>query len=121
MVSSTVTTLISLTLLFLMISGALTSLIYIRKSGGFKWVQLLIGLVILTDLGETLFVIFYYLEGDLEFLISHPYLIAYGLGTACFFLYFNNFMVCWLYSLKQWRISIEVPRQLGNTSTFSIT
>ena len=30
-------------------------------------------------------------------------------------LYFNNNLYVWLYSLKQWTISIEVPRQLRGT------
>jgi hypothetical protein len=30
-------------------------------------------------------------------------------------LYINSFLVCWLYSLKQWQISIEVPKQLNGS------
>jgi len=34
------------------------------------------------------------------------------MAIAVFLFYFNNTMYCWLYSLKQWTISIEVPRKL---------
>jgi hypothetical protein len=43
-------------------------------------------------------------------------LIAGGLAVSAFCFYFLNNLLYWLYSLKQWTISIEVPRQINRHS-----
>lgn len=40
-------------------------------------------------------------------------LIAIVMGVFAFTFYFCNNLLYWLYSLKQWTISIEVPHQIA--------
>jgi hypothetical protein len=91
---------------------AVVAIVKIHKMEGFKWVQLLIALVIFADIGDFMFNYFYYMLNDPDYLPAHSDLVRWGMAVACMLLYFNNNLYCWLYSLKQWTISIEVPRQL---------
>ena len=93
-----------------LIVWAVIAFIRLKQLDGFRWVQLLIVLVILADLGDFLFNYFYFWLNSPDYLTTNANLVRWGLAVACMLLYFNNNLYIWLYSLKQWTISIEVPR-----------
>jgi hypothetical protein len=46
--------------------------------------------------------------------LDNPALFAWILGISVLLFYFCNTLVWWLYGLKQWIISIEIPRKLNS-------
>jgi uncharacterized membrane protein len=66
------------------------------------------------DLASVVLYILLYLMNSELFVSSHDHsLIASMIAVTAFLFYFCNNLLYWLYSLKQWTISIEVPRQIN--------
>jgi hypothetical protein len=111
-----VATAIEMSVMLILIIGALVSLIFVRRTGGFKWVQMLILLCIITDIGEIFCDFFTCMAASQTYVEANTQFLAIGTSAAGVLFYFNNSLVYWLYSFTQWTISIEVPRKLGQAS-----
>lgn len=61
----------------------------------------------------TIVYIIAYLQNSPTIVQQNPYFIAWPMEIFAFLFYFSNNLLYWLYSLKQWTISIEVPRQIS--------
>ena len=71
---------------------------------------MIVFICILSACGLTMFSIFGFLSQDPEWMEDHAQFAAWGWTMAFVLMYFNNTLICWLYSLKQWYISISIPR-----------
>ena len=83
-----------------LLAGEMWALVHVRKMKGFRWVQMLIVICMLSACGVTLFFILDYLHKDGAWIEEHRGRAAWGEAVSFFLLYFNNALYCWLFSLE---------------------
>lgn len=106
-------TVIELIIMFTLLMGELCALCYVRTVKGFAWVQKMIFICILSAIGLCFFCIFGYLSQDGAWMKANKNFAAWGWTMGYVLMYFDNSLICWLYSIEQWRVSITVPNQLN--------
>lgn len=111
--SDTVEIIIELSLTVFMIIAEFAAIWYIHVGHGFKWSQKLIVICILTQFGNVATDLTEYFMLYTDYYRSHPQMFAWLLSLAVSIFYFCNTLVWWLYGLKQWTISIEIPRKFN--------
>ena len=105
---------IDLFIFLVAIASATYGFITVKKQSGFGWVMFLISICVVLDVSATVIYILSYLMNSELFVSSNSdSVIAAGMAVSAFLFYFCNNLLYWLYSLKQWTISIEVPRQIS--------
>ena len=105
----TISTCITVGVSLLMFIGTVAVFLYFRIKQRFAWVQLLTGLSALQNLAASVMFLFDFLQKDAQYESQREVFVALmgSLFTSLF--YFSNNLVYWLYSFKQWAISIQVP------------
>lgn len=102
---------------FSVISCSLTGLlavyafVFVMRFSKFRWVQFMIFLCIIQNFDTALVAIGVYWEVT-SFHQEHEPFLAYFCGITIFLFYFVSNTIYWLFGLKYWVISIEIPHLL---------
>ena len=92
-----------------LIIATLTSLRHICKRARFKFITILMALMMCSDLSLAILSVCFYFEGHVD---DHDRNLGltFTLGTFTFFFNFSNLSLHWLFVMKYWMVSFEVPK-----------
>jgi 4-hydroxybenzoate polyprenyltransferase len=105
----TISTTIAVGISLLMFIAIIIVFVYMRLQNRFLWVQLLVGLSALQNLAASVMFLFQLLQNDEKYQSQRQSFVAVMTSLGASMFYFSNNLVYWLYSFKQWAISIQVP------------
>ena len=107
-------------LMTLLIIALSIAMVHIFRKARFRFIMILVSLMICSDASLGILATGFYFEGHLED-SSYINLLAVILGFFTFLFNFSNLSMHWLFSMKYWMVAHEVPKlfELGRDITFN--